>query len=577
MEQFAGVPVSPGIAIGEVFLVETRHRSLPVRAITSSEVKGEIERLAGSVTDARRELEEMKRRAALPDDIAAIFSTHDMLLTDASLRLEIEKVIREKLVAAENAVATVFDALVARFRSLGEDYFAQRAADLRDVEDRLLRALVGERTEALSRMRRPVIVAAHDLTPSQTALLDRRRTLGFITDVGGPTSHTAIIARSIGMPAVVGLGDVTAKLKDGMPVIVDGNKGVMILDPDRPTLAKYQQAARGYERYRAELSKIREFPAQTLDGHAIRLMGNIEVPAEVTSVLDAGGDGIGLFRTEFLYVEGKPAPTEQDHFEAYVAALERLEGRPLTIRTLDFGADKFTPDVAASREPNPFLGSRSIRLCLEQPHLFIPQLRAILRASAHGNVRCLLPMISSLDELQRAKLLLEKARSSLRSEGAYVGEKLPVGIMVEIPSAAIVADLLIDEVDFFSIGSNDLIQYTLAVDRSNERVAHLYQPAHPALLRLIREVVTVASDAGKGVSLCGEMAGDVLYTVLLIGIGLRELSLAPRGIPEIKKAIRGITVEQSREAADWCGKAKDAQDVQGRLRDIVGALFPQVY
>ena len=319
-----------------------------------------------------------------------------------------------------------------------------------------------------------------------------------------------------------------------------------------------------------------DLPAQTLDGYPIRLLGNIEAPGEVQAVIDAGGDGVGLFRTEFLYQEGRPAPGEQEHFEAYVSALERLGGRQLTIRTLDFGADKITPDGAAAREPNPFLGSRSIRLCLEEPQIFLPQLRAIVRASAHGNVRCLFPMISSLDELQRAKALLEDARTSLRAEGAYVGETLPIGVMVEIPSAAIIADVLVEEVDFFSIGSNDLIQYALAVDRGNERVAHLYQPAHPAMLRLISQVVTVAADSGKGVSLCGEMAGDVLYTVLLLGIGLRELSLAPGAIPEIKKAIRGITVEESREAAQWCAAARDGEDVQARLRDIMGTLVSRM-
>lgn len=575
MDTFNGVPVSPGIAIGEVFLLETRRRNLPDHVIQASGVAAEIERLSRAVEQAQRELEDMKRRAGLPDDIAAIFSTHDMLLTDATLRLEIETCIRERMVPAENAVAHVFDGFVARFRALGEEYFAQRAADLRDVEDRLLRALMGERAEELSRLRRGVIVAAHDLTPSQAALLDRKRTLGFLTDVGGPTSHTAIIARNIGMPAVVGLVDATSKIRHGSLVVVDGNKGVVVVEPDRSTLARYQQLSRGYERYRAELVKVRDYPAQTRDGHVIRLHGNIEIPDEVPSVLDAGGDGVGLFRTEFLYEEGKAAPTEREHFEAYVAALERLGGRPMTIRTFDFGADKVTPDSSAAREPNPFLGVRSIRLCLEQPHLFLPQLRAILRASAHGNVRCLFPMISSLDELRRAKEFLEKARSSLRAEGAFVGESLPIGIMIEIPSAAIVADLLAPEVDFFSIGSNDLIQYTLAVDRSNERVANLYQPVHPALLRLIRDVVTIASDMGKGVSLCGEMAGDVIYTVLLVGIGLRELSLAPRGIPEIKRAIRSITVEESRDAAQWCLSARDAADVQARLRDILGSLLPQ--
>jgi len=576
MQTFEGVPVSPGIAIGEIFLLETRRLFIADRKIAASDVAAETARLAEAVAAAQVEIEDLKRRAGLPDDITAIFSTHDMLLADSTLRAEIEKCVKERLVPAENAVAHVFDAFVEKFKRLPEHYFSQRAADLRDVEDRLLRALVGERTEALSRLRRGVIVAAHDLSPSQTALLDRRTTLGFLTDVGGPTSHTAIIARGIGMPAVVGLGDVASKLSDGLLVVVDGNKGVVVVDPDEATLAKYKELAKGYERYRAELTKIRDFPAQTRDGHLIRLMGNIETEGEVPAVIEAGGDGVGLFRTEFLYEEGRPAPDEERHFEAYVAAIERLSGRPLTIRTIDFGADKITLDGAAAREPNPFLGSRSIRLCLERPELFMPQLRAILRASAHGDVRCLFPMISSLDELRSARAHLDEARESLRAEGTRIGESLPVGVMVEIPSAAIIADVLAPEVDFFSIGSNDLIQYALAVDRGNERVAHLYQPAHPAMLRLIRDVVAAAADAGKSVSLCGEMAGDMLYTVLLVGMGLRELSLAPRAIPEIKKAIRGITMEESRDAALWCAAAKDAHEVRARMRDIMGSLLPRV-
>ncbi len=577
METYSGIPVSPGIAIGEVFVLEADRRQVAERPITAEEVPGELERVNRAVADALHEMDALRRRSGLPPEIDAILSAHDMLLEDPTLHAEVERTVRERLVSAENAVSQVFDRLVDRFRSLGDEYFAQRAVDLRDIERRLLRALMGERTEELSRREKGVVVAAHDLSPSQTALLDRKRTLGFLTDVGGPTSHTAIIARSIGMPAVVGLGDVTARLVDGTVVIVDGNRGQVIVDPDQTQLQRYQRAALGYARYRAELDKGRSLPSETLDGHVIRLLGNIEQPAEVQGVLDAGGDGIGLYRTEFLFREGEPAPGEQEHFDAYVSALKRLAGRQLTIRTLDFGADKVNPDARGEWEPNPTLGSRSIRLCLDRPDLFLPQLRAILRASSHGNVRCLFPMVSSLDELRRARGMLEKARVQLRAEGTYVSETVPVGVMIEIPSAAIIVDLLVEEVDFFSIGSNDLIQYTLAVDRGNERVAHLYQPAHPALLRLIRQVVQIAGDRNKPVSLCGEMAGDMLYTVLLVGIGLRELSLASRAIPEIKKAIRSITVEQSREAAAWCTEARDAAEVQARLRDVVGELLPALF
>jgi phosphotransferase system enzyme I (PtsI) len=497
------------------------------------------------------------------------------MLADPKVRSEVERTIEERLVPAENAVSHVFDGLVAKFRMLSEDYFAHRAADLRDVEDRLLRALIGERTQELSRLRRGVIVAAHDLTPSQAALLDRRRTMGFLTDVGGPTSHTAIIARSIGMPAVVGLGDITSKLEDGTVVVVDGTTGTVVVEPDRAQLAHYRDLSRGYERYRAELVKMRDYPAQTRDGHAIRLLGNIETPEEVQAVLDAGGDGIGLFRTEFLYGEGRPAPDEEAHYGAYAEAVERLGGRALTIRTLDFGADKFSPDGSTALEPNPFLGSRSIRLCLENPRLFLPQLRAILRASALGDVRLLFPMISCVDELRQARRVLEEARAALRREGVRLGERLPVGVMVEIPSAAIAPDILVEDVDFFSIGTNDLIQYALAVDRGNERVAHLYEPAHPAILRLVHQVVRTAAEHDKSVSLCGEMAGDMRFTVLLLGMGLREMSLAARSIPEIKRAIRSLTVEESREAALSCLNERDAAAVKARLAEVTGNLLSQ--
>lgn len=574
MEIYTGIPVSHGVAIGPVFRLETEERNVPERTVAETEVEDEIERLGAALAHAREELSELVSATGVGAEISAIFSTHDMVLGDPKLRDEVAATIRDRLVSAEFAVATFFDALVERFQSVEDQYFSQRASDMRDIERRVLRALMGDRREEIARLTEPVVIAAHDLLPSQTADLDERRTLAFVSEVGGPTSHTAIIARSLGMPAVVGLGDIMRRLEDGTHVIVDGNRGQVIVDPDPAQVRRYQRILEGLERHRLELERVRDYPAETRDGHVIRLLGNIEVPADVAQVMDAGGDGVGLFRTEFLYEEGRPPPTEEDHVEAYVSALRQLAGRPLTVRTFDFGADKVTPDAAAAAEPNPFLGSRSLRLCLERPGLFMPQLRAILRASGYGAVRCLFPMVSGLEDLRRAKEMLEKARVSLRTEGHYVSEDLPVGVMVEIPSAAIVSDLLASEVDFLSIGTNDLVQYSLAVDRVNERVAHLYQPAHPALLRLVRQVVKVGADSGVGVSLCGEMAGDVLYTILLIGMGLRELSVSARSIPPVKQVIRRITVEQSREAAAWCESATSHDEVLSRLREALGELVP---
>ncbi len=574
MEIYTGVPVSPGVAIGAVFLLATEERSVPERPIAAEEVAGEIERLGDALVSAREELTDLLSATGVENEISAIFSTHEMVLTDPKLSTEVGATIQDRLVSAEFAVAHFFDDLVRRFQSVEDPYFAQRASDMRDIERRVLRALMGDRREEIAKLSDPVVIAAHDLLPSQTASLDSRCTLAFISEVGGPTSHTAIIARSLGMPAVVGLGEIMAHLADGSLVIVDGNRGQVIVDPDPAQVQRYQRIMQGFERYRLELARVRDYPAETRDGHVIRLMGNIEVAADVASVMDAGGDGVGLFRTEFLYEEGRPPPTEQDHVDAYVSALRQLAGHPLTVRTFDFGADKITPDADAPAEPNPFLGSRSLRLCLERPGLFMPQLRAILRASGYGAVRCLFPMVSGLRDLRRAKEMLEKARVSLRTEGHYVSEEMPVGVMVEIPSAAIVADLLAVEVDFLSIGTNDLVQYSLAVDRVNERVAHLYQPAHPAMLRLVRQVVQVGLDSGVSVSLCGEMAGDVLYTILLVGMGLRELSVSARSIPAVKQVIRRITVEQSREAAAWCATATSHEEVLTRLRESLGELVP---
>lgn len=570
MEIHTGIGVGPGYAIGPVVVVRPDVGHVPLREIPKSALTAEIERIAAAFETAQAQLVELSRSAGGSEEVEAILAGHGMMLADPALRDSVEQRCRDELVSAENAVADTFDAVAARFESLPDPYFRQRATDVRDIQKRLLMALRGDGLERVGKgSPEGVVLAANELTPSQTAGLDRRRTVGFLTDRGGPTSHTAIVARSLGIPAVVGLGDVVSRLADGQTVVVDGIRGEVVVDPDEGQLERYREAAKRHQRYVRELSKIRDFPAETRDGHAIRLQGNIELPSELDEVVKSGAEGVGLFRTEFLYDPAKPPPTEEDHYAVYVSALRKLGGKSLTIRTFDFGADKATPDEAASREANPALGLRSIRLCLERPQLFLPQLRAILRASEHGPVRILFPMISGVGELLRARELLEKARASLRSEGFSGGDGVPVGVMVEIPSAAVLADILVDEVDFLSIGSNDLIQYTLAVDRVNARVANLYEPAHPAMLRLLQGIVRSAAEKGKSVSLCGEMAGDRLYTVLLVGMGLRDLSISARALPEIKQAIRSITVEQAREAAAWCMSARTGPEARSRLREVM--------
>jgi phosphotransferase system enzyme I (PtsI) len=577
VESHAGIAVGPGFAIGPVFLLRRLPGQVAVRRIDAGEVTAELARLDAAVRGASGQLDAVTRSLGPGTDVAAILGAHRMMLADPALRASMDAKVRDGLVSAENAVADALEAVAERFEKLPDAYLRQRAADVRDVERRLLDALQGSEQDQLERLPGPVVVAVSELTPSEAALLDRKRVLGFVTDVGGPTSHTAIIARSLGLPAVVGLGDVVQGLHDGQTVVVDGISGHVVVDPDAESLARYQDQAARYERWLRDLQRIRDFPAETRDGHVIRLMGNIELPSEIDAVLRAGGDGIGLFRSEFLVGPGRPLPTEEEHYRVYTAAIRKLGGRPLTIRTFDFGSDKAGPEGLPSAEPNPALGVRSIRLCLERPEIFLPQLRAILRASAHGHVRCLFPMVSSLHELRSAKELLDRARTELRAEGTFAGGELPVGVMVEIPAAAVISDLLADEVDFLSIGSNDLIQYALAVDRVNAQVAPLYEPAHPAILRLIERIVRAASDRGVAVSLCGEMAGDRLFTVLLVGMGFRDLSLSARAIPEVKRAIRSITVEQARQAAAWCLEARSAVEVRTRLREIMSEHLPDTF
>jgi phosphoenolpyruvate-protein phosphotransferase (PTS system enzyme I) len=403
------------------------------------------------------------------------------------------------------------------------------------------------------------------------------KVLGFATEQGGETSHTVIMARSLGIPAVVGLRTVVDDLSGGDTVIIDGSEGIVIISPDEVTLRRYQEKRQAYADSSDDLDTLIRLPAVTRDGHEVQLFANIEFPREIELVRRYNGAGVGLFRTEFLFVEGSELPGERAHIEAYKQAVRLLEGRPLVIRTLDFGADKLMVDTGASKESNPFLGFRSIRFCFDRLDLFKPQLRAILRASAMGQVKILFPMISSLDELLRAKSILREVMEELDGEGISYDEKIPVGIMVEIPSAVAIADILAAEVDFFSIGTNDLIQYTLAVDRVNERVAALYQPAHPAVLRSIKRVIDVGRETGRDVALCGEMSGNPLFTALLVGLGLEEFSVTPTVITEIKRVIRAITLEDARAVAEKAMRLSTAEDVVRCLQEQMQEMIPDIF
>jgi phosphotransferase system enzyme I (PtsI) len=456
-------------------------------------------------------------------------------------------------------------------------YLADRVKDVYDIERRLLRNLVGQRHQSLAHLRREVVVLAHDLTPSQTAGMDREHVLGLAIDAGGQTSHTAIVARALGIPAVVGLNDVTSDVAGGDMVIIDGHRGVVIVDPDERTVEEYEQYSRQQVEFIHSLDALRDLPAITKDGHEITLLGNIEFPSEAAAVLDKGGSGIGLYRTEFLYLSGDTEPTEEDHYRAYRQVVEVCRNRPIVIRTLDLGADKYTQSRARTPERNPFLGCRSIRFCLQHLPMFKTQIRAILRACVDSQASILFPLITTIGELRQAKSIVSDVIEDLEEEGVEHRNDMPTGMMVETPSAAIQCEAFAQEVDFFSIGTNDLIQYTLAVDRGNEKVASLFTAANPAVLRLLKEVLRTGQRFNVPVSCCGEMAGDVQFTLLLLGLGLRVFSCAPPGIPNLKKVIRSVTMEQALQVSRRVMNFDSDKEILNYLRVETRRILPEAY
>ncbi|MFM1804792.1 MAG: phosphoenolpyruvate--protein phosphotransferase [Planctomycetota bacterium] len=579
MQTVKGIPVSSGIVIGRVFVLGEAETHVPQRSIEANKVDAELARLDDALREAIADLTVLRDRTEqqLGAEAAKIFGFHLGLAQDPALLGPMRERIRNDLVNAELAVADGFRAVTEQFKAIGNEVFRQKANDVLDLERRVLGKLMGENESRLSKLDESVIVVAHELTPSQTAGMDRSKVLGIATDLGGRTSHTSIVARAVEIPCVVGCQRIMERAEDGDLVIVDGDTGVVVIRPDERTLQEYRTQQDRFSTYRRLLRETAPLEAITKCGTRIQLLGNIEFPHEVESVLANGGDGVGLYRTEFLYLTNDHEPSEEEQFQAYRRTLELLAGRPCTIRTLDLGADKYTQQRAHEPERNPFLGLRSIRYCLQNRELFKTQLRAILRASSHGPLKVMFPLVSTLMELRQAKMILNDVCEELDEEGIPFDRSIQTGIMIEVPSAALLARAFADECAFFSIGTNDLIQYTLAVDRGNERVANLYTGASPAVLYLVKQVIRSGRRAGIDVSLCGEIAGEAIYTMLLIGLGLRTLSLVPSQIPLIKRVIRSVDIEHCEQLARKVGSFDSERQVLNTLRDELRKIDPDSF
>jgi phosphotransferase system enzyme I (PtsI) len=584
MEIRKGIGVSPGVVISTAVVLDAEDLVIPKRTVAPAEAPHEQARLDQALAQTIVDLTQVRDdiTAKHGKEIGNIFDFHLGILRDKSLYRQLTTEIAQHNSTAEYAVSVVMRRYANLFLQMTNAYLSDRVKDIHDIEKSLLRNLVGQKREDLASLKQDVIVIAHDLLPSQTAALDKLHVKGFATDVGGRTSHTAIVARAMGIPAVVGLVNITAEISGGDTVIIDGTRGMVIINPDVEQLQEHREYEKQQIKLEIELATLRDLPAQTKDGQIVSLQANIEFPNEIDDAVRRGAQGIGLYRTEFLYLASEQEPTEEDHHLAYVDALKRLDGKPLVIRTLDLGADKYAEDrskgkAMPSQERNPFLGDRSIRMCLHDIPMFKRQLRAIMRASTLGDVRIMFPMISTLMELRQARMVLNDVMEELEDEGIQFRRDIPIGIMVEVPSAALMATNFAKEVNFFSIGTNDLIQYTLAVDRTNERVAGLYCPAHPAVLALIRDVIRAGARSQIGVSVCGEMAGEPLYTLLLLGLGLTTFSMNGPDIPEVKKIIRSTTMEHARYVARKVMSFDSERQVMHFLREETRKIIPEAF
>jgi phosphotransferase system enzyme I (PtsI) len=578
MEIKKGIAVSPGISIAESLIIDSEDYRIPRRSIKPSQRILEIQRTRNAFRDAIGELTKLESESDRTEGkIKDIFAVHLRFLHDRSMRKKITDMIHSDLVTAEYAVSTVLREIAAHFAKVEDVYISERATDIYDIERRLLRQLLGKKRRDIEHLKKEVVVVARELSPTQTASFDRKYVKGIASDAGGRTGHAAIVARSLGIPAVVALEDLTEYTSAGDTVIVDGNRGIVIVNPDKQTIRQYEEYSKELAKLEHRLDAVRQKPAVTRDGTEITLLGNIEFPDEAEIVLEKGGEGIGLYRTEFLYLNSENEPTEQDHYEAYAKTVRICADRPVVIRTLDLGADKYTQSKRFIPERNPFLGLRSIRFCLQNLTLFKKQLRAILRVSVLGRVKIMFPLITNRQELMQAKMILHDVMEDLDEETIPYNRDIQVGIMIETPSAALTASSLAADVSFFSIGTNDLTQYTLAVDRGNELVSTLYSAADPAVLRLIRNVIQDAHKAQIDLSVCGEMASEPEHIMLLLGLGVRTISIASPMLPEIKQIIRSVTMDDCNKVARKVLGMDSERQISAYLRNAISKILPEAF
>jgi phosphotransferase system enzyme I (PtsI) len=576
---YQGIGVSPGVARGTILVHGIAEEVVPDYEIEPGKIAEEIARFERALIATRHQLHELQERIATgtgSDAPSSILDVHVSLTEDPALIEPVIGAIERDRKNVEYIFNQVADKYVNTLSELPDEFFRERASDVKDVTRRILRNLMGHEIRGLANLPPNTLVVAYDLAPSDTSSLDRRNVVGFATDVGSHTSHSAIMARSMNLPAVVGLRNASQHLHNGQMAILDGYSGTLIVDPTEQTLFVYGQLEVKRSSVKERLATLRDLPSETIDGHRVVLSGNIELPEDVPALLHAGAEGVGLFRTEFLYLNRRDFPTENEQYEKYLEVARLVKPYNVIIRTLDIGGDKFHTEETTPSEINPFLGFRAIRFCLARPDVFEAQLRAILRASAEGNIKMMYPMISGVAEVKRANEILEKVKSDLRQQGQPFDENMDVGAMIEVPSAALTAEMIATEVDFFSIGTNDLIQYTMAVDRVNERVANLYEPTHPAILRLLRSVVEAAHNNNIWVGVCGEIAGEPLYAPLLVGMGVDEFSVGAASLPRVKEIIRRLKFSEAQELAGASLHASRGRDIVAMLHALIERIDPDL-